>query len=216
MDNPSHSGCLDSSSLKVGYNYNVYEHWPWKLVNSLHGLLNCEIGGLDSRVVTTEYKTCVNCKNMYHLFCNALVHVIYWRVSGQSSYTIKCYTKYNNRTVHIKVGYNTKIQYWKLLDTALLTFNFLTFFNCLTDWRSGNKLAFHCSDAGFDIRRRMWDGYVVTKADRWDSSEYSVFLQCEDHTNIGANENDLQKLYNSFRNRCKINKLNNFPFKFSI
>jgi len=25
-------------------------------VNSLHGLLNCEIGGLDCRVITTEYK----------------------------------------------------------------------------------------------------------------------------------------------------------------
>jgi len=31
------------------------------LVNSLHGLLNCEIGGLDSHVVTTEYRTRVHC-----------------------------------------------------------------------------------------------------------------------------------------------------------
>ena len=27
------------------------------LVNSLHGLLNCEIGGLDCRVITAEYRT---------------------------------------------------------------------------------------------------------------------------------------------------------------
>jgi len=29
------------------------------LVNSLHGLLDCEIGGLDY-VITTEYRTCVH------------------------------------------------------------------------------------------------------------------------------------------------------------
>ena len=46
-----------------------------QLVNSLHGLLNCEIGGLDYRVITTEYRTRVQCIHMYHLFCNALVHV---------------------------------------------------------------------------------------------------------------------------------------------
>jgi len=34
------------------------------LVNSLHGLLNCEIGGLDCRVITTEYRTCVHCIHM--------------------------------------------------------------------------------------------------------------------------------------------------------
>jgi len=57
-------------------------------VNSLHGLLNCEIGGLDCRVITTEYRTCVQYIHIYHLFCNALVHVIYSVVSGQYSYTI--------------------------------------------------------------------------------------------------------------------------------
>ena len=31
------------------------------LVNSLHGLLNCEIGGLDCRVITTEYISSVHC-----------------------------------------------------------------------------------------------------------------------------------------------------------
>ena len=30
-------------------------------VNSLHGRLNCEIGGLDYQVITTEYKSRVHC-----------------------------------------------------------------------------------------------------------------------------------------------------------
>ena len=46
----------------------VYKHWPdclSILVNSLHGLLNWEIGGLDCHVITKEYRTrahCLNCK----------------------------------------------------------------------------------------------------------------------------------------------------------
>ena len=60
-----------------------------KLINSLHGLLNCEIGGLDYRVITTEYKTRVHCIHMYHLFCYALVHVIYSRVSCQCSHAVQ-------------------------------------------------------------------------------------------------------------------------------
>jgi len=57
-------------------------------VNSLHGLLNCEIGGLDCRIITKEYRARVHYIHMYHLFCNALVHVIYSVVSDQYSYTI--------------------------------------------------------------------------------------------------------------------------------
>jgi len=30
------------------------------LVNSLHRLMNCVIGGLDCRAITTEYRTCVH------------------------------------------------------------------------------------------------------------------------------------------------------------
>ena len=63
-------------------------------VNSLHGLLKCEIGGLDCRVITTEYRTRVHCIHMYHLFCNALTHVSYSVVSGQYSYTIPNNRKY--------------------------------------------------------------------------------------------------------------------------
>ena len=39
-------------------------------------------------VITTEYRTRVHCIHMYHLFCNALVHVIYLGVSSQCFYTI--------------------------------------------------------------------------------------------------------------------------------
>jgi len=66
----------------------LYTNIDQTLVNSLQGLLNCEIGGLDCHVIKTEYKTHVQCIHMYHLFCNALVHAIYSIVSGQWLYTI--------------------------------------------------------------------------------------------------------------------------------
>ena len=61
----------------------LYTNIDQTLVNSFHGLLNCEIGGLECHVITTEYRTHVHYIHMYHLFCNALVHVIYSVVSGQ-------------------------------------------------------------------------------------------------------------------------------------
>ena len=39
----------------------LYTNIDQTLVNSLHGLLTCEIGGLDCHVITTEYITRVNC-----------------------------------------------------------------------------------------------------------------------------------------------------------
>jgi len=48
------------------------------------------IRGLDGHVIPTEYRTSVHCIHMWHLFCNALVHVIYSAVSGQCSHTIQC------------------------------------------------------------------------------------------------------------------------------
>ena len=35
----------------------LYTNIEQKLVNSFHGLLNCEIGGSDCHVITTEYRT---------------------------------------------------------------------------------------------------------------------------------------------------------------
>ena len=46
------------------------------------------VGGLDCRVITTECISHVHWIHMYHLFCNALVYVIYSVVSGQYLYTI--------------------------------------------------------------------------------------------------------------------------------
>ena len=45
----------------------------------------CRIVKLECHVITAEYRTHVHC---IHLFCNALVHVIYSGVSGQCSHTI--------------------------------------------------------------------------------------------------------------------------------
>jgi len=59
----------------------LYTNIDQTLVTSLHGLLKCEIGGLDCCVFTMEYRTGVD-------FCNALVHVIYSGESGQCSHTI--------------------------------------------------------------------------------------------------------------------------------
>ena len=42
----------------------LHENIDQTLMNSLHGLLNCEIGGLDGHVITTEYRTRVNCIHM--------------------------------------------------------------------------------------------------------------------------------------------------------
>ena len=51
----------------------VYTYIDQKLVNSLNGLLNCEIGGLDYVVMTTEHSTRVYWINMLQLCHNALV-----------------------------------------------------------------------------------------------------------------------------------------------
>jgi len=39
----------------------VYTNIDQTLVNSLHGLMNCEIGGLDWRVSTAKYRTRGHC-----------------------------------------------------------------------------------------------------------------------------------------------------------
>ena len=42
----------------------LYTNIDQTLVNSLHGLFNCEIGGLDCHVITTEYRTHGHCIHM--------------------------------------------------------------------------------------------------------------------------------------------------------
>ena len=72
-------------------------------MNSLHRLLNCEIGVLDCRVITIDHRTRVHCIHMYHLFCNALVHLIYSGVSGQCSYTISAVEQYVGESLCLKL-----------------------------------------------------------------------------------------------------------------
>jgi len=77
--------------ITYAYCYSLlYTNIDQTLMNSLHRRLNCKIGGVESHVITTEYRSRVHCIHMYHLFCNALVRVIYSGVSGQcSSHTIR-------------------------------------------------------------------------------------------------------------------------------
>ena len=42
----------------------LYSNYDQTLVNSLHRLLKCEIGGLDCRIITTEYGRHVHCIHM--------------------------------------------------------------------------------------------------------------------------------------------------------
>jgi len=90
---------LDKSEFHFCTFVLLYTNIDQKLVNSLHGLLNCETGGLECRVISTEYRTRVHCIQMQHLFCNALVHVINSVVSGQYSYT-KHYFAYSIFVMH--------------------------------------------------------------------------------------------------------------------
>jgi len=47
----------------------VYTTIDQTLVNSLHGLLNWEIGGLYCHLITTEYSSRAHCIHVYHLLC---------------------------------------------------------------------------------------------------------------------------------------------------
>jgi len=55
--------CLqfDMLSMRNYWLIILYTNIDQKLVNSLHRLLKCEIGGLDCRVITTEYRTLAHC-----------------------------------------------------------------------------------------------------------------------------------------------------------
>jgi len=42
----------------------LYGNIDQTIVNSLHGLLNCEIGALDCHAITTDYRTRIHCIHM--------------------------------------------------------------------------------------------------------------------------------------------------------
>ena len=77
--------CITKQVLHVHMNSQVSGHIDQTLVCSLHVLLNCEIDGLDGYAITNSMDLALRA----HLFYNALVHVIYSRVSGQYSHAIK-------------------------------------------------------------------------------------------------------------------------------
>ena len=56
---------MAKGNISFGFSYFfhlvLYTNIDQTLVNSLHGLLNCEIGGLDCHVITTAYRTRVHC-----------------------------------------------------------------------------------------------------------------------------------------------------------
>jgi len=81
----------------------LYSNIDQPPVNSLHGLLNCDISGVDCHVITQEYRTRVHC---IHLFWNALVHVIYLGVSGQCTYTIVLVAQFHEKkeVIGLKIG----------------------------------------------------------------------------------------------------------------
>ena len=88
-------------------------------------LVNCEIGGLDCHVITTEYRTRAQCIHMYRLCCNALVHVIYSVVSGQYSYTISTILQYIGpcyffKSVRLMCVYNNYLLSLNTHVTAML------------------------------------------------------------------------------------------------
>jgi len=65
--------------FKIPWNLVLYENSDQTLPNSLNGLLNCEIGGLDCHVITTEYRTRVHC----------LRHM--WQRLSRQRYKSQCY-----------------------------------------------------------------------------------------------------------------------------
>jgi len=56
-ENIEHIDLHDGYSLENQAERRNRSHIDQTLVNSLHGPLTCEIGGIDCRVITTEYRT---------------------------------------------------------------------------------------------------------------------------------------------------------------
>ena len=86
----------------------LYTNIDQTLVNSLHGLLNYEIGGLDCCVITTEYITCPLYTHVTRIL-QCIVHVIYSVVSDQYSYTIQMFDKYHYNFTCIVLYINCEV-----------------------------------------------------------------------------------------------------------
>ena len=60
--------------------------------------MHFEIGGIDCRIITAEFRKRVHCIHVKHLICNTVVHAIYSVVAGPYSFTISSYKTFNTRT----------------------------------------------------------------------------------------------------------------------
>jgi len=50
--------------LAIVHKYSLHGNIDQTLRNTLYRLLNCEIGGINGRVITTKYRTNVHCIHM--------------------------------------------------------------------------------------------------------------------------------------------------------
>ena len=127
------SHCLDQQQNKLYY---CIKDWP-DTRGSLYGLLNCENGGLDCHVITIVCKPRVYYIHMYHLFCNALVHVIYSGVSGQCSHTIRPMWHAYTSNMRILKDHFTVVWDWMISPKGCVI---LCYFKRLKSWSCVIKL----------------------------------------------------------------------------
>ena len=59
----------EMSTEVISWRCVLYTNIDQTLVNSLHGLLNCEIGGLECHVITPEYRTRIYCIQSCNTYC---------------------------------------------------------------------------------------------------------------------------------------------------
>jgi len=78
----------------------LYTKIDQTLVNSLHGLLNCQIGGLDCRVITAEYRTRVHCLNIDQTLLNSFHRLLNCEIGGLDFRVIT--TEYRTRVHYIQ------------------------------------------------------------------------------------------------------------------
>ena len=91
-----------------------------KLVNTLHGLLNCEIGGLDCRVITTEYRTrhCPLYTHVTHILQCVGPYYLFGRVWSMFVYNIYYFLQnsilslYFLITTHIAIAIGDSLTTW--------------------------------------------------------------------------------------------------------
>ena len=125
--------CIYTYTYTYTYTYmklklrNMYMYCRWTLTRNAFITQTIELWNrwiYKTVMLLQQYRTCVHCIHMYHLFCNALVHVIYSVVSGQYSYTIDL--------VHIN-SIKTKQNYYFFLGGGKLQKQLCSLYNKLCE-----------------------------------------------------------------------------------